>query len=415
MEFTEASLYEFIHSNDVKFIRLGFCDIFGVQKNISIMPSMFPRALEEGIPFDTAEINGFLDIEKADLFLRPDISTFSLVPWRSYNDTVIRFISDIKKADGSDFEGSSRHILKKVKERARRMGFECNMGVNCEFYLFENDADGRPTSRPIDNAGYFDISPLDKGEDIRREICLTLDKMGIYPESSYHEHSPGQNEIDFKYSDVLTTADNFMTFRWVVASIAARHGASANFDPRPSDSANMSGNGMHTNITLIRGGENIFRLNSAGELNPTAKHFIAGVLERISEISLFLNSVKSSYNRLGKFTAPLHVSWSYRNRSRLIRINNEKDFCHMVLRSPDPVCNTYLAFALVLNAGLDGIEQKTEIIPPYDAALSGQKDAKKLPASIEEAIALAEKSEFIGRVIPEKVFRKYIEVKKWEN
>jgi glutamine synthetase len=410
MEFTEASIYEFINSNDVKFIRLGFCDIFGVQKNISIMPGMFLKAMEEGIPFDTAAVDGFLDIEKADLYLKPDLKTFSLVPWRSHNDTVIRFVSDICRFDGTAFEGSSRNILKKVREKAKNMGFSCNIGVKCEFYLFENDENGRPTKTPFDDAGYFDISPLDKCEDIRREICLNLEKMGIRPEKSYHEQGPGQNEINFKYSDILTTADNFLTFKWVVSTIAARNGATAEFDPKPLE--NMNGNGMHTNITLVHNGENIFKLKD-GELGETAKQFIAGILDKIAEISLFLNPVRSSYDRLGKYTAPSRVSWSYYNISRLIRINSENDFCHMELRSPDPVCNTYLAFALVLAAGLEGIEKKIAICPPYDENTGRPKDAKKLPESLEEAIALAEKSSFVASVIPEKVLQKYIELKKW--
>ena len=411
MEFTEGSVFEFINSNDVKFIRLGFCDIFGVQKNISVMPGMFSKAVDEGIPFDTAAVNGFLDIEKKDLYLKPDLKTFGIVPWRSREDTVVRMISDIVKADGTDFEGSSRYILKRVKSRAKDMGFSCNMGVKCEFYLFVNDENGYPTKMPIDKAGYFDISPLDRGEDIRREICLTLDKMGIRPECSYHEQGPGQNEINFKYSDILATADNFMTFKWVVSTVAARSGMTADFDPKPLE--NMNGNGMHIDITLIKDGDNIFKLKD-GALQPTAKHFIAGVLNRISEISLFLNSVKSSYSRLGRFTAPLRVSWSYYNRSRLVRISPEKDFCHMELRSPDPVCNTYLAFALVLAAGLEGIEGGMALCPPYDDKDSRPKEAKRLPGSIEEAIRLAEESRFLRKVIPEKVLAKYIEVKKWE-
>ncbi|MDR1939966.1 MAG: glutamine synthetase family protein [Clostridiales bacterium] len=409
MEFTESSIYEFIKANDVKFIRLGFCDVFGGQKNISVMPEMFLKAIDEGIPFDAAAVDGFLDMEKADLYLKPDLKTFSLVPWRSHSETVIRFLSDITKSDGSDFEGCSRNILKKVKRAAKDMGFSCNIGVNCEFYLFENDAAGYPTKTPIDDAGYFDISPLDKGEDIRRDICLTLEKMGIRPETSHHEQGPGQNEINFKYSDLLTTADNFMTFKWVVSTIAARSGASAVFDPKPLD--NKNGNGMHIKLTLVKDGENIFKLKN-GELGETAKHFIAGVMEKIPETTLFLNSVESSYDRLGRFTAPAHISWSYYNRSRLIRINAEKDFCHMELRSPDPVCNTYLAFALTLAAGLEGIENKLELCPPYDEKLSQQKAAKRLPSSLAEAVRLAENSQFLKRVIPEKVLSKYIEVKR---
>ncbi|MDR2047101.1 MAG: glutamine synthetase family protein [Clostridiales bacterium] len=409
MEFTEASLYDFINSNDVKFIRLGFCDIFGVQKNISIMPGMFFKAIEEGIPFDTAAVDGFLDIEKADLYLKPDLKTFSLVPWRSHNDMVIRFISDIFRFDGSAFEGSSRNILKSVREKAKNMGFSCNMGVKCEFYLFENDANGYPTKTPFDNAGYFDISPLDKGEDIRREICLTLDKMGIRPESSHHEQGPGQNEIDFRYSDILTTADNFMTFKWVVSTIAARNGATAVFDPKPLDG--LSGNGMHIKITLVKDGENLFKLND-GAPGETAKHFIAGILERTAEMSLFLNSVEESYTRLGKYTAPERISWSYYNKSRLVRIISEKDFCHMELRSPDPVCNIYLAFALVLAAGLEGVEKETELCPPYDDSPDNRKNTRRLPGSLNEAVILAENSPFIASVIPEKVLKKYIEVKK---
>jgi len=417
MNTTANEVLQFISENDVKFIRLGFCDLFGLQKNISIMPDELPAAFEHGISFDASAIRGFSDVAKSDLLLFPDPATLTVLPWRPGPGRVVRFYCDIKNPDGSAFSRDSRQLLKKVTEKSTAMGYLCKIGAECEFYLFKTDENGEPTDTTLDRGGYLDISPLDKGENIRREICLCLDEMGIHTETSHHEQGPGQNEIDFKYSDALTCADNMLTFKSVVKAVAARNGLFASFMPKPVPKA--PGSGLHVNISLSQNGLNIFKNAAQGHSN-IAESFIAGILAKTPEITLFLNPLCNSYERLGSFEAPKYVSWSHQNRSQLVRIPAAiGERMRMEMRSPDPSVNPYLAFALILAAGLEGIETNMKLPPAVDADLytadeSITRALTQLPNSIEEAIMLAESSRFAREVVGEELIAKYIAYQKAE-
>ncbi len=420
MTYTMKEVLQFVKENDVKFIRLAFCDILGVQKNISIMPDELDRAFESGISFDASAISGFLNVENSDLFLYPDPSTLSILPWRPQQGRVVRFFCDIKHPDGRDFEGNTRNILRLAVKRAARLGFECKIGSECEFYLFETDEKGNPTDTPYDNGGYLDIAPVDKCENIRREICLTLEQMGIKPESSHHEQGPGQNEIDFRYSDALTAADNFITFKSVVRTIASMNGLSASFMPKPI--ADKSGSGLHINLSLSKNGFNIFNQNNTDYFN-LAESFIAGVLDKILDITAFANPVVNSYDRFGAFEAPKYISWSHQNRSQLIRIPAATgEYSRMELRSPDPSCNPYLTFALVLHAGLDGIENNLKLSKPTDfnilkADNDKLKNINALPDNLKQALDILSQSSFVKNIISEEMLNKYLEIKlsEWNN
>ncbi|NSW95338.1 MAG: glutamine synthetase [Bacteroidales bacterium] len=414
MNYTMTEILEFIKENDVKFIRLAFCDIFGTQKNISIMPQELPRAFKHGISFDASAISGFMNVEESDLFLVPDPVTLSVLPWRPSNGRVVRFFCDIIHPDGAPFEGNGRNILRKVIRKAEDSGFKCKIGSECEFYLFRLDEKGMPTAVPYDFAGYCDIAPLDKGENVRREICLTLEEMGIKPESSHHEQGPGQNEVDFKYSDALTAADNLVTFKSVVKTIAARNGLHATFMPKPL--AEKSGSGLHINISLFKDGLNIFN-NRNKQYEKVSEEFIAGVLTKIPEMTAFLNPLVNSYVRFGEYEAPRYITWSHQNRSQLIRIPAaEEENCRIELRSPDPSCNPYLAFALVIQAGLEGINMQMPLAPAFDANLYETEADKlfgmdKIPENLGVAIELAKNSSFIQRVLPQKTINKFLSSK----
>ncbi|HOK81896.1 MAG TPA: glutamine synthetase family protein [Clostridia bacterium] len=417
MDATASEVLNFIQENDVKFIRLGFCDLFGQQKNMSIMPGELENAFQRGITFDASAIKGFSDVTKSDLFLFPDPATLRVLPWRPGPGRVVRFFCDIRNPDGTPFERDTRQILKNVVEKCGRRGFVCKIGPECEFYLFKTGPDGEPTLDPIDFGGYLDINPLDKGENIRRELCLCLDEMGIRIEHSHHEQGPGQNEIDFKYGDALESADNMLTFKSVVKAVAARNGLFASFMPKPF--ADKPGSGLHVNISLARNGFNAFG-NEEQSLSEVAKSFIEGIMRRIPEITLFLNPICNSYERFGSFEAPKYVSWSHQNRSQLIRIPAAAgERMRMELRSPDPSVNPYLAFALIISAGLEGIEDNIPLRRPIDQNLfkagEGVTDAlERLPRSIEEAITLAEHSEFAEAVLGKDLVARFIESKKEE-
>ncbi|HHW31198.1 MAG TPA: glutamine synthetase [Clostridiaceae bacterium] len=408
---------EFVRENDVKFIRLVFCDLLGSQKNISIMPDELPEAFEHGIPFDAHAIRGFTDITKSDLLLFPDPSTISVLPWRPQQGRVIRFYCSIKNPDGSMFWGDTRGILKSVVENVRQKGYSCMVGAECEFYLFKTDENGDPTTVPYDNGGYLDVYPLDKGENIRREICLCLEEMGIKPETSHHEQGPGQNEIDFKFSDALSCADNFITFKQVVKSIAARNGLFASFSPKPLP--DKCGNGLHINLSLSQNGYNVFELVGKGNTNA-AESFIAGVLEKTPEITLFLNPLPNSYERLGALEAPKYVSWSRGNRSQLVRIPTAKgERMRMELRSPDPSTNPYLAFALVISAGFYGIDNNLRLpesvnVDLYNADESITGRLTQLPQNMDEALRLVQKSDFVRSVLNAEIIDKFINLKTQE-
>jgi len=417
MNSTINEVLEFVKENDVQFVRLNFCDIFGLQKNISIMADGLKSAFENGVSFDAHAIRGFRDITRSDLLLFPDPATLSVLPWRPGPGRVVRFYCDIKNPDGSVFAHNTRVLLKRIVERAAQMGYVCKTGAECEFYLFKTDEDGKPSSLTLDNGGYLDIAPLDRGEDIRREICLSLEEMGIQPEASHHEQGPGQNEIDFKFSDAVQSADNLQSFKFAVKAIAARNGLFASFMPKPLLDA--PGSGMHVNLSLSQNGRNIFKNIDEGH-SDTAESFIAGILARTPEITLFLNPIANSYERLGKLEAPKYASWSHQNRSQLVRIPAAiGENVRMELRSPDPSSNPYLAFSLIIAAGLDGIENKITLPPAVDADLytadaGVTKPLAQLPDSLDKAIALAENSEFVKNVIGEELSSKYIAVKKTE-
>ena len=410
MNSTAREVLEFVKENDVQFIRLGFCDIFGLQKNISIMADKLQAAFENGVSFDAHAIRGFGSAAQSDLFLFPDPATLTVLPWRPGPGRVVRFYCDIKNPDGSEFSHDGRVILKRVTERAGKMGYVCKIGAECEFYLFKTGEDGEPTGITLDKGGYLDISPLDRGEDIRREICLNLEEMGIKPEASHHEQGPGQNEIDFKSGDALACADTLQTFKSVVKAIAARNGLFASFMPKPIPDA--PGSGLHVNLSLIQNGLNIFKSAGEGPSN-TAKSFIAGVLAKTPEITLFLNPLANSYERFGTFQAPQYVSWSHRNGSQLVRIPAGKK-TGMELRSPDPSLNPYLAFALIIAAGLDGIEAAMALPPAVNAEdKSITKNLTPLPDSLDKALALAENSAFVKTTAGE-LFLEYLAIKKTE-
>jgi glutamine synthetase len=411
-----SEVLDFVKENDVKFIRLSFCDLFGTQKNISIMADKLQSAFENGVTFDAHAIRGFRDVTQSDLLLFPDPATLVVLPWRPGPGRVVRFFCDIESPDGSAFSHNSRNVLKQVVARAEKMGYVCKIGVECEFYLFKTGENGEPSDVTLDRGEYFDISPLDKGEDIRREICLTLEQMGIKPETSHHEQGPGQNEIDFRFSDALTCADNLQNFKSVVKAISSRNGLFASFMPKPIQDA--PGSGMHINLSLFQNGQNVFK--DSGGRSSVAESFIAGILAKSQEITLFLNPLANSYERLGRFDAPKYVSWSHQNRSQLVRIPaaaGEK--AGMELRSPDPSLNPYLAFALIIAAGLDGIENALRLPAAVDADLytadkSITKDLALLPDTFDKAIALAQESVFLKSVMGEALLAKYLDIKKTE-
>ena len=384
----------YCQEEDVKFIRLAFCDLTGRQKNIAIMPEELGRAFRYGISFDASAIPGFGDEVRSDLFLFPDPSTLSVLPWRSAQGQVVRMFCDIRRPDGSPFERDSRRLLKKAVEAAKEMGITCYFGAEFEFYLFRTGENGEATRIPYDNAGYMDIAPEDKGENVRREICLTLVDMGIRPEGSHHEEGPGQNEIDFRYSDALTAADNAVTFQAVVKTIAMQSGLSACFSPKPLP--DQSGNGLHINMSLQ--GAKDQRQRDA---------FMAGILRHVREITAFLNPTEESYLRLGEKKAPRYVTWSPENRSQLIRIPAARgDAVRFELRSPDPGANPYIAYALLIYAGLEGIRTESSLCPPVNVNLftAGPEvtdPLETLPASLPEALELARRSPLIARYMPE--------------
>lgn len=400
MKYTPDEVMQFVQEEDVKFIRLAFCDIYGKQKNISIMPSELPRAFEHGIAVDASAVDGFGGGVHSDLFLHPDADTLAVLPWRPEHGKVVRMFCSIAHPDGRVLENDTRSILKKAVAYAENAGISFAFGSEMEFYLFKLDENGERTAIPYDNAGYMDIAPDDKGENVRREICLTLERMGIQPESSHHEEGPGQNEIDFRYSDALSVADNTVTLCSVVKTVALRNGLYADFSPKPLK--DKPGNGFHINMSV--------KSRDGADLMP---HMIAGILGRVSEITAFLNTCENSYERLGSHKAPKYVSWSEENRSQLIRIPAAfGDFKRMELRSPDSMTNPYLAFTLLIYAAMEGIESRAELqeaanINLFEAKQETLDKFKHLPESLKEANDIAKKSEFVNKHLPESLIAWY--------
>ncbi len=400
MNYTKDEILQYVREEDVKFVRLAFCDVFGRQKNISIMSDELLRAFKYGIAFDASAIAGFGDESRSDLLLHPEPETIVRLPWRPEHGKVVRMFSSVTYPDGTPFECDTRNLLKNAVAYAKSRGYSFFFGAEQEFYLFKLDENGAPTSVPYDDAGYMDIAPDDRGENVRREICLTLEQMGIRPESSHHEEGPGQNEIDFRYADPLTAADQAMTFQTVVKTIAYRNGLFADFSPKPLRGA--PGNGFHINVSVKPcDGEEPFR------------RVIAGIMAHAAEMTAFLNPTEGSYLRLGKSKAPGYVSWSDENRSQLIRIPAASDeYRRVELRSADPTANPYLAFALMIYAGLDGLENGI-VLPPcsnvnlYRADDSVLEGYKMLPGTLAEACAVAAADPFIREHVPASILDIY--------
>lgn len=401
MKYSKEEVLQYVSEEDVKFIRLAFCDIFGKQKNISIMPSELERAFRYGIAIDGSAIVGFDSRIHSDLILHPDPSTLSVLPWRPEHGRVVRMFCTITQSDGKSFGADTRAFLQDAIKKADEMGISFAFGSEMEFYLFKCDENGEATTIPYDKAGYMDIAPTDKGENVRREICLYLEQMGIYPESSHHEEGPGQNEIDFRYSEPLHAADDAITFKAVVNTVSSRNGLYADFSPKPLPE--MAGNGMHINISA--------KSKDGSDIMPQV---IAGILAHIREITVFLNTTENSYNRFGGYKAPKYISWSDENRSQLIRIPAaEEENKRAELRSPDPMCNPYIAYAMVIYAGLDGIKNKLPLMPPRDYNLfdAGKEETASLeliPQSIDEAKNVALQSEWTLSHITEEIKLSYL-------
>ena len=393
-KYTRDEIVRIVNEEDIKFIRMQFTDIFGQLKNVAITASQIEKAVNNQIMIDGSSIEGFVRIHESDQYLRPDLDSFTVLPWRLQHGKVARLICDVYNPDGTPFVGDPRSVLKRALDKAAAMGYSFNVGPECEFFLFQTDSEGNPTTRTGDSAAYFDLGPLDHGEGTRREICLALEQMGFEIEASHHEVAAGQHEIDFKYADALTAADNIMTFKFAVKTLAQKNGLHATFMPKPIFGVN--GSGMHTNMSLFRDGVNVFYDPSDKlGLSKEAYSFIAGLLHHVKGMAAVTNPLVNSYKRLVPgYEAPCYLAWSASNRSALIRIPAARGQSTRVeLRSPDPACNPYLALAVCLAAGLDGIEKGmtpppeiTENIFEMNAGERAAKGIDNLPGSLKEAL-----------------------------
>lgn len=420
--YTKQDIIQMVEEEDVEFIRLQFTDIFGMLKNVAITSSQLEKALDNQIMFDGSSIEGYARVEESDMYLHPDLDTFTIFPWRPQQGKVARIICDVYTAEQKPFEGDPRYILKQQIEKAGKMGYTFNVGPECEFFLFHQDENGQPTTLTHEKAGYFDLGPIDLGENARRDMVLTLEDMDFEIESSHHEMAPAQHQIDFKYDEALATADNIMTFKLTVKTIAKRHGLFASFMPKPR--RGVPGSGMHINMSLIKNGRNVFYdENDSMKLSQEARYFIGGLMKHIEGMSIITNQLVNSYKRLVPgYEAPVGIAWSTINRSPLIRIPSTRgEDTRIELRNPDPAANPYLALAVCLAAGLDGIEHKIE--PPQ--AVSGNvfelepKERERLgigplPGCLKDAIEAFEKDEYIQGVLGTHVAGKYLEAKKAE-
>lgn len=424
--YTKDDIFRMVEEEDVEFIRLQFTDIFGTLKNIAITSSQLEKALDNKCMFDGSSVEGFVRIEESDMYLYPDYDTFEIFPWRPQQGKVARLICDVYTPDGKPFEGDPRWILKKTIKEANEMGYRFDVGPECEFFLFHTDDNGLPTTLSHEKAGYFDLGPNDLGENIRRDMVLTLEEMGFEIEASHHEVAPAQHEIDFKYDEVLKTADNIQTFKMTVKTIAKRHGLYATFMPKPK--FGISGSGMHINMSLAtEEGKNIFA-DEKGKigLSDDAYHFIAGIMKHARGMSAITNPLVNSYKRLVPgYEAPVYIAWSAKNRSPLIRIPASRgNGTRVELRNPDPTANPYLVLALCLAAGLDGIKNKIEVPDSVDCNIyemtPGERRAagiENMPADLKEAVDCLVADEFLCSVLGEHITTKYVEakMKEWEN
>ncbi len=396
--FSPKEILDFVEENDVKFIRLTFCDMFGNLKNIAIMPNELPRAFEYGIPFDASCIREGC----SDLLLVPDISTLSVLPWRPKSGRVVRFFCSIKNMDGSDYIGDMRSSLTNYINSLRLDGYACEMGTKCEFYLFDLDENGNPTKIPHDNGSYLDVAPLDKCENTRREICLSLEEMGLNPKSSCHKHGPGQNEIEFRENEPVAAADNMVHYKTVVKSIASQNGLYASFMPKPLPDEH--GSALSISLSIKKGGSNIFDMEN-GKMPHEGKCFISGVLSKIREITAFLNSTTNSYKRFGIGYAPKYVDWSYENKAQLIRIPQTVGTAPRIeIRSADACCNPYITFNLILAAGIEGINSgDCSLLDDTIKCSKNSMPLEPLPTTLEEAVEIAKNSEFVKNTLSEEI------------
>ena len=419
--YSREDIIRIVEEEDVEFIRLQFTDMFGMLKNVALTASQLERALDNQCIFDGSAIDGFVRIEESDMYLYPDYNTFEIFPWRPQQGKVARLICDVYRPNGEPFEGDPRYVLKKVLKEAERMGYTFHVGPECEFFLFDTDESGRPSTDTREMAGYFDVGPVDMAENVRRDIVLNLEEMGFAVEASHHELAPAQHEIDLEYMDGLTAADNIMTFKMAVKTIAKRHGLHATFMPKPK--AGINGSGMHINMSLAdQSGHNVFIDETDGlGLSRIAYQFMAGILAHMKEITMLTNPLVNSYKRLVPgYDAPVYVTWSAAaNRSALIRIPCTRGSnTRIELRCPDSAVNPYLALAACLAAGLDGINKKIYPTKSSSRELSetDQKTMKieNLPGNLNEAIDYFEQSDWIKEVLGTEFCKEYAAAKKKE-
>ena len=390
--YSEKDVISFVSENDVQFIRLAFVDLFGNLKNLAIMPSELKKALTNGIPLDSSLFYGTDDYSHGDIYLVPDTSTLSVLTWRPRAGRVVRFFCHLRKHDGTPFKGDIRARLKNTADQLSMNGYTCTIGTESQFYLFELDENGEPTRKTNDRAGYLDVAPLDHGENIRREICLSLDEMGIHPETSRHLHGHGQNEITFKPSDILSAADNTLNFKTAVRSIASQNGLYASFMPYPLRDQPRSS--FLINISINRGGKNIFAVTD-GKIEDEGRHFIAGILSRFDQMTAFLNPTTNSYFRNGLIGEHKYINWAMERRDAAIRLINSATSGEKIeIRTADPSANVHFILNTILRAGLEGLENKLELPEP-------SSESKPIPGSLEEAANIARESDFIRKMFSE--------------
>ncbi len=416
-------IMKIVREKDVRFIRLQFTDMFGIPKNVAITSKQLEKALNDKCMFDGSSVEGFARIEESDMYLQPDIDTFMVLPWNYQGGSEARIICNVMNPNQTPFEGDPRHILKKVIDKAQQMGYDaCNIGPECEFFLFQTDQEGNPTTITQDDAGYFDLGPVDLGEDARREMVLKLQEMGFEIEASHHEVAPGQHEIDFRYSSAVNAADSIITFKLIVKTIAKMHGLYATFMPKPI--YGVPGSGMHTNVSLFKNGTNAFySQNDHMHLSEDAYYFVGGLLRHMKEITALTNPIVNSYKRLvSGYEAPVYIAWSACNRSPLIRVPTAlENETRLEVRCPDPACNPYLAIAAILAAGLDGIEKKITPAQPINCNIYELSDkqiselgVEKLPSTLKDAIDAMKESQLVKNLMGEQLFFKYIMAKEHE-
>lgn len=411
-----------VQEERIQFVRLQFSDINGNIKNVEIPSQELPRAFERGIMFDGSSIEGFVRIEESDMYLRPDPDTFAILPWTNDGIKSARLICDVYKPDGTPFEGDPRYRLKLVVEKARKMGFEPYAGPEMEFFVLPRDPKGFPVAEILDQGSYFDLLPLNQVESLRSEVAVALRTMGIEVEASHHEVAPSQHEVDFRYGEMLKTADNAQTVKLVLKTIAIKYNLHVTFMPKPFFGIN--GSGMHTHLSLFKNGENAFYdPNALDGLSRTLYYFVGGLLKHAKEITAVTNPTVNSYKRLVPgYEAPVNIAWSKSNRSALIRVPAARGKSTRIeYRAPDPSCNAYLAFAVILAAGLDGIEKKIEPPTPIEENIYAMSEEKKaqsriesLPGSLRDALEEMKESSLVREVLGEHIFKKFLDLKKRE-